>query len=52
MASNFRSCRNVQQALAGSNQPKKALVETTSTPSTVSAPSQAPVSAFIPALYI
>ena len=51
MASNFRSCRNAQQASAGSNQPKEATVETTQTRSTASVLSQAPASVPAPALY-
>ena len=51
MASNSRSCRNAQQASAGSNQPEEVPVETTPTPSTASAPSQVPASAPAPALY-
>ena len=51
IVSNSRSYRNAQQASAGSNQPKEALVETTPIPSTASAPSQVLVSAPIPALY-
>ena len=51
MALNFRSCRNAQQASAGSNQPEEAPVETTPTPSTASAPSQVPASAPAPVLH-
>ena len=51
MASNSRSCKNAQQASARLNQPKEASVETTPTPSTVSASSQAAFSALAPALY-
>ena len=52
MASNSRSCRNAQQASARSNQPEKALVETTLTHNTATAPPQAPDLVPAPALYI
>ena len=51
IASNFYSYRNIQQASAGSNLPKKASVETTTTPSTANTLSQAPVLAHILTLY-
>ena len=51
MASSSCSRRNAQQASAESNQTEKALVETTPTSSTASAPFQALVLAPAPALY-
>ena len=51
MASNFRSCKNAQQVLGGSNQPEEALVEITPTPSTASTPSQVSILALILTLY-
>ena len=51
MASNSRFRRNAQQALARLNQPEEAMVKTTATPNTASAPSQVPTSAPASALY-
>ena len=52
MVSNSCSRGNAQQALVGLNQPEKAPIEITLTPSTASALFQEPVSALVPTLYI
>ena len=51
MVSNFRSCKNGQQVLAGSNQPEEAIVKTTLISSTASSPSQVPTLVPVPTLY-